>query len=176
MRVCGGYILIKIKWFQSTKSMEIKGTLPILVPHQGFLLDPSGVSNPPSNSLLKSVSLKNLWIRHWNGYTIQQTTKISKIIKNSSMTDNSARYIFCHIWDLLHKKNHSLLLNFNPVILNLVKLRLFYRGSSLQNTIKMPRKSVQKVTQNKSKKHVFNILVLFLLFSKILHPFWYLHP
>ena len=68
------------------------------------------------------------------------------------MTDNSARNIFCHIWDLLHKKIYSLVLNFNPIILNLVKPRLFYGGCSLQNTIKTPRNSVQKVTQNKSKK------------------------
>ena len=74
------------------------------------------------------------------------------MIKNSSMTDNSARNIFRHICDLLHIKNFSLLLNFNPIILNLVKQRLSYGGRSLQNIIKTPRKSVQKVTQNKSKK------------------------
>ena len=74
------------------------------------------------------------------------------MIKNISMSDNSARNIVCHIWDLLHKRIDSLLLNLNSIILNLAKPRLFYRGCSLQNTIKTPKKSVQKVTQNESKK------------------------
>ena len=55
-----------------------------LVPHQ----------SPLSNDLLKSVLLKNFWIRHCNGYTLQKRTKISKIIKKISMTDNSARIFF----------------------------------------------------------------------------------
>ena len=142
MRGCGEYSLIKTKWFQINKSLELTGTLPTLVPHQGFVLNPSGVSKPPSDHLLKPVSRKTLRMRHCNGYTLQQRTKISKIIKNSSMTDNSAINVFCHIWDLLHKKNYSLLLNGNLIILNLVKPRLFYGGCSLQNTIKTPRKSV----------------------------------
>ena len=150
MKGCGGYILIKSKWFQSNKSLEITGTLPILIPHQGFVLQQSRVSKPLSNGLLKSVLLKYLWMRHCNGYSLQQRTKISKTIKTSSTTDNSARN-FCHICDLLHKKK-TLLLNLNPIILNLVKPRLFYGGCSLQNKIKIPRTSVQKVTQNKIKK------------------------
>ena len=52
------------------------------------------------------------------------------------MTDNSAKNIFCHIGDLLHKRIYSLLLNLNPIISNLAKPRLFYRDCSLQNTIK----------------------------------------
>ena len=103
------------------------------------------MSKPLSNGLLKSV-LKNLWIRHCNGYTLQQRTKIRKMIKNSSMADNSARNIFCHIWDLLHKKNSSLLLLQNRIISNLVKSRLSYGGCSLENTMIRPRMSVQKVT------------------------------
>ena len=68
------------------------------------------------------------------------------------MIDNSARNIFCHVWDLLHKKIYSLLLSLNPMILNLAKPRLSYGACSLQNTIKTPRTLVQNVTQNKSKK------------------------
>ena len=68
------------------------------------------------------------------------------------MTDNSAKNIFCHIGDLLHKRIYSLLQNLNPIISNLAKPRLFYGDCSLQNTIKTPRRSVQKVTQKKSKK------------------------
>ena len=112
MRVCGGYILIKSKWFQSTKSLEITGTLPTLVPEQGFVLEQSRVSKPLSKGLLKLILLKNLWIRHCNGYTLQQRIKISKIIKISSMTDNSAGRV-CHIWNLLHKQIYSLLLFLN---------------------------------------------------------------
>ena len=134
MRGCGEYILIKSKWFQITKSLELTGTLPTLVPHQGFLPDPSEVSQPLSNHQLKSISQKNLWIRHCNGYTLQQRTNISKIIKNSSLTDNSARNIFCHIRDLLYQKIYR-----NSRILNLFKPRLSY-GCSLQNTINTPRK------------------------------------
>ena len=67
------------------------------------------------------------------------------------MTDNSARNIFCDSCDLLHKRIYSLLLNLNPILLNLAKPRLFYGACSLQNTIKTPRKSVQKVTQKKQK-------------------------
>ena len=62
------------------------------------------------------------------------------------MADISAINIFCHTWDLLHKRNYSPLLNLNPIISNLVRPRLFYGCCSLQNTIKMPRMSVQKVT------------------------------
>ena len=134
------------------------------------------MSKPLSNSLLKSVLLKNLWTRRCNGCTLRQRTKISKITKSISMTDNSARNIFCDICDLLHKRIYSLLLNLNPILLNLAKPRLFYGACSLQNTIKTPRKSVQKVTQKKAKKHVFNVLISFLLFSKTLHSFRFLHP
>ena len=35
MKGCEGYILIESKWFQSTKSLELTGTLPTQVPHQG---------------------------------------------------------------------------------------------------------------------------------------------
>ena len=65
-----------------------------LVPHQSFVLEQSVLSSPLSTDLLKSVLLKNFWIRHCNGYTLQQITKISKIIKKISMTDNSARIFF----------------------------------------------------------------------------------
>ena len=50
-----------------------------LVPHQSFVLEESGLSSPLSNNLLKSVLLKNFWIRHCNVYTLQQRTKIRKI-------------------------------------------------------------------------------------------------
>ena len=56
------------------------------------------------------------------------------------------------IFAIYFTKKKTLLLNLNPIILNLVKPRLFYGGCSLQNKIKMPRTSVQKVTQNKIKK------------------------
>ena len=127
-----------------------------LVFHQVFVLNQSGVSKPLSNDLLKSFLLKNLRIRHCNGYTLQKRIKISKMI---SMSDNSARKIFCHIWDLLHRRIDSLLLNLNSIILNLAKPRLFYRGCSLQNTIKTPRKSVKKVTQDTRQKQKRTYLI-----------------
>ena len=75
------------------------------------------------------------------------------------MSDNSARNIVCHIWDLLHKRIDSLLLNLNSIILNLAKPRLFYAGCSLQNTIKTPRKSVNKVTQDTRQKQKSTYLI-----------------
>ena len=86
--------------------MELTRTLSTLVPHQGFVLVPSGLSQPSWNHLLKSISWKNLWIRHSNEYTFYQRTKINRITKNSSMTDIPARNIFCHIWDLFYQKNY----------------------------------------------------------------------
>ena len=130
-----------------------------LVFHQVFVLNQSGVSKPLSNDLLKSFLLKNLRIRHCNGFTLQKRIKISKMIKNISMSDNSARNIVCHIWDLLHKRIDSLLLNLNSIILNLAKPRLFYSGCSLQNTIKTPRKSVNKVTQDTRQKQKSTYLI-----------------
>ena len=55
-----------------------------------------------------------------------------------NMADSSTRNIFCHIWDLLCQKIHSVLFNLNPIILNLVKPKGY--GCSFENTINTPRK------------------------------------
>ena len=61
---CGGYILIKSKWFQSTKSFKLLGSFPP-GPSPGLCRGPI-VGSP---TLQKKTLLKLLWIHQWDIYS-----------------------------------------------------------------------------------------------------------
>ena len=71
MTGCGGYILIKSKWFQSTKSLKLLGSL-LPGRHQGFAPDHKGALK-----VLKKIFENNLLPRCWissTGYPLYKYT------------------------------------------------------------------------------------------------------
>ena len=111
---CGGYILIRSKWFQSTKSLELPGTLPP-GPHQGFALDPKGGINIPQSPaeigenvyiiyiIKQGKCLYNLY--WWPNLDPKLNTKYSRfdlinqwIEMISSVTNGYQRWVWAGFW------------------------------------------------------------------------------